>query len=155
MTWRSRRVMRVALGKRDPLRANPAGRTPDAALPIHQGHPMLGPRQVISRPLLGIPYAPRPASTFGTFVAPDAVALNPDPHPRARSVRFPLDSVNAKPLKIQNPSTLAWRSHMSSLLCGNTERTSSDCSMASGIAFSLEVLNDSVESVLQARCPVR
>jgi hypothetical protein len=115
---------------------------------------MLGPRQVIPRPLLVIPYASRPVSTFGTFVAPDALALNPDPHPRARSVRFPLDSVNAKPLKTQNPSTLAWRSHMSSLLCGNTER-SSDCAMASGIAFSLEVLNDSVESVLQARCPVR
>ena len=38
------------------------------------------------------------------------------------------------PLKTQNPSTLASRSHVSSLLCRNTERTPSDLQMTSGIA---------------------
>src|SRR5947207_10302029 len=73
----------VAFGERDPLGADAAGSTPDAALRIDQGHAVLGPRQIVPRPLLGIPDPPRPSATRGTWIAANPAAFDPDPHTRA------------------------------------------------------------------------
>src|SRR5439155_3008725 len=127
----------VALRKRDPLGADSARTTRDATQGIDQGDSVLRPRQIVPGPLLDVSHAPCGSSTPRTFVAPDPAAVDPDPHPRPRAVRFPLKPFDAKPVETQNPSTLARRSHVSSLLCGNTERTPSGLPMASGIAVSL------------------
>ena len=48
---------------------------------------------------------------------------------------IPLDPLDLKTLQTQNPSTLARRSHVSSLLCGNTERTPSGFRWPNGVAL--------------------
>ena len=89
----------------------------DTPLPIHEGHAVLGPRQVVPRPLRVISHAPGPSPTAGTFIAAGAASLNPDTNSRSRAVCFPLDRLDPKTRKTQNPSTLPLRSHVSSLLC--------------------------------------
>ena len=129
----------VAIGEPDPLRANPAGPTLDAALRVDQRHPVLGPGQVVPGPYPVISHAPGSSSTAGAFVAADASPFNPYAHARIQCVPLPLDPLDPKTLQTQNPSTLARRSHVSSLLCGNTERTPSGFPMASGVALSLVI----------------
>jgi hypothetical protein len=82
-------------------------------------------RGIVPRPFLGIPHPPCASSTPRTFIASDPAASGPDPQPSAWSVRVPFESVDAIPMQAQNPSTLARRSHVSALLCRNTERTPS------------------------------
>ena len=125
----------LRISKGDPFGPNAAHPTVHTPLPIHEGHAVLGPRQVVPRPLRVISHAPGPSSTAGTFIAADATSLNPDTNSRSRAVCFPLDRLDPKTRKTQNPSTLPLRSHVSPLLC-NTERTPSSLPMVRGIAFS-------------------
>ena len=125
----------VALGEADLLGANPTRPTPDAALRVDQRHAVRRPGQIVPRARLGIPQAPRASSTPAACIAADAAPFDPDPQPAARAIGLPLESFYAITVQTQNPSTLASRSHVSSLLCGNTERTPSAAPMASGIGF--------------------
>jgi hypothetical protein len=125
----------LRIGERYLLRPDAARPTVHTPLLIDQGHAMLGPRHVIPGPLSAIPYVPRPSSTARAFIAADTAPLNADSHRRAGPVRLPLHRLDPKALQTQNPSTLARRSHMSSLVCSNTERTPSDLPMDTGIAF--------------------
>src|SRR5205085_9633291 len=78
---------------------------------------------------------PCPAATARAFIATDASPFNPYAHARVRCVSLPLDPLDPQSLPPQNPSTLARRSPVSSLLCGNTERTPSGFPMPSGVAL--------------------
>jgi hypothetical protein len=73
-------------------------------LPIHEGHAVLGPRQVVPRPLRVISHAPGPSPTAGTFIAAGAASLNPETNSRSRAVCFPLDRLDPKTRKTQNPN---------------------------------------------------
>jgi hypothetical protein len=111
---------RLRVRERDALSLNPTGPTADPALRIEHGDPTRGPRQVIPRPQFDVAYLPCPSPTPGTFVAADAPTLEPDQQSSSRSVRRPVDVFDPIPLQSQNPSTLAMRSHASSLVVGTS-----------------------------------
>src|SRR5438046_1209065 len=85
----------VALRKRDALGADSARATRDATQGIDQGYAVLRPGQIVPGPRLAVPHAPRASSTPRTFVATDPAAVDPDPQPCSRAVRFPLKPFNA------------------------------------------------------------
>jgi len=108
--------------KREALGPDAARRTAHPPLAIDQRDPVLGPRQVVPRPSLRITHAPRPPFTPGTFVAADPAPFDGDPQPRAWPLTVPLHPLDAVPLETENPSRLALRSHVSSMLCGILSR---------------------------------
>ena len=114
------RDARLRVREFDPLCANPAAATNDAALAIDERDRMGCPRQIIPGPLLHRSHAARASPTSTARVAlPAAFQM----HPKSTGPRVvrTLKGLHPKSGHAQNPRTIAPRSHASSLV-GSTSR---------------------------------
>ena len=117
------------------LGPNPTAATDDAALRINERHGMRCPRQIVPGALLHRPHAADPSTTSTAGVSPP-VAFQMHPKSSGPAVVRTLNVLTPEIRASPEPTSIAPRSHGSSLVGSTSERTTPGGPVPSGIARS-------------------